>query len=126
MRSEREINGTTFTCDELPAEQGLSLLVRFMRVAGPAAGVLEAAIRDGMNSDVLRELAGFMARADATEVEKLIIDLAGLCRRDEEAAKPANLGEMLSLAEFALEAQFQSFFAAGRARAARRGISENP
>lgn len=108
--AEREINGTLFTCEMLPAEQGLDLLMRFMRVAGPAAGVLEAAIRDGANVDVLRELAGFMARADSEAVGKLVLDLAKVCKRDGEPAQAANLAELLKLAAFALEAQFGDFF----------------
>lgn len=122
----RTINGTLFTCEMLPAEQGLDLLMRFMRVAGPAAGVLEAAIRDGANADVLRELAGFMARADVDEVRKLVLELAKLCKRDGEPAQAANLGELLKLAAFALEAQFADFFDENLAGLISRGAGADP
>ena len=106
----REIGGVTYTCEPLPAEQGLSLLMRFMRIAGPAAGILETAIRDGADLEVLHALAGFMARADTAEVEKLILELSRLCKVDNEQAKAPNLGALLRLAAFALEAQFADFF----------------
>lgn len=108
--AEREIGGVVYTCEPLPAEQGLSLLMRFMRIAGPAAGILETAIRDGANLEVLHALAGFMSRADTVEVEKLILELARLCRDGGEQAKAPNLGALLRLAAFALEAQFADFF----------------
>ena len=120
------INGTLFTCEMLPAEQGLDLLMRFMRVAGPAAGVLEAAIRDGANADVLRELAGFMARADVDEVRKLVLELAKLCKRDGEPAQASNLGELLKLAAFALEVQFADFFDENLAGLISRGAEADP
>lgn len=118
----RMIGDATFACETLPAIQGLNLLGRVMEALGPAAGILEAAIRGGADADVLRELARFVSSADKQAVESLILELAGLCTRDGAKAEPATLSELLRLAAFALEVQFGSFFEESLAGSILRGM----
>lgn len=122
--ADREIGGQSYSCQPLPAVQGLSLLTRVLQVLGPAAGMLESALRNGADAEIFRELARFMAGADKKEIEALVLDLAALCKQGDAKAEPATLNELLRLAVFALEVQFGSFFEESLAGSILRGMGK--
>lgn len=116
--AEKMINGRTVRYVRLPADQGLAMLLRVLKVLGPASGLIEAiAAEDEAKRDVLAlsSLMSFVQHMDDKAVFDLIIDMVKQCRIDGEAAVPGvmDLQELLSVAMFALQTEFGGFFAEG-------------
>jgi hypothetical protein len=116
--AEKKINGRTVRYDRLPADKGLKMLLRVLKVLGPAKGLLEAiAAEDPGQSDLLAmaAIASFIGEMDNDAVYTLIMDMVAECRVDGDLAVPGvmDLPELLSVAMFALQTEFGGFFADG-------------
>lgn len=116
--AEKKIAGRTVRYDRLPADQGLKMLLRVLKVLGPAKGFLEAiAAEDPAQSDMLAmaAIASFIGEMDSDEVFRLIMDMVSECRIDGSPAVPGvmDLQELLAVAMFALQTEFGSFFGDG-------------
>jgi hypothetical protein len=116
--AEKKINGRTVRYDRMPADQGLKMLLRVMKVLGPAKGIIEAiAAEDEKTRDALgmTAIVSFIEKMDEAAVYDLIIDMASECRVNGEPAVPGimDLQELLSVAMFALQTEFGGFFADG-------------
>lgn len=113
--AEKKINDRTVRYDRLPADQGLKMLLRVLKVLGPAKGIIEAiASEDEAQSDMLAmsAIAAFTAEMNSDEVYGLIIDMVKHCHVDGTPAVPGimDLKELLAVAMFALQTEFGSFF----------------
>jgi hypothetical protein len=115
MASERKIGGTVFRCEKVPAEEGLTLFGRATKLLGPDT---LAIIRDGTDRKKASEeylVLSLNPEADATEVNRLMIDLAQMCMVGSDqcivGVKPASMEDTIEVAFFALEVQFKSFLA---------------
>lgn len=116
--AEKKINGRTVRYDRLPADEGLKMLLRVLKVLGPASGLIEAiAAEDDSQRDLLAmsAIASFVGQMDNDAVFTLIMDMVRHCHIDGDQAVPGimDLQELLSVAMFALQAEFGSFFADG-------------
>lgn len=116
--AEKKINGRTIRYDRLPADEGLKMLLRVLKVLGPAKGLIEAiAAEDEATRDALgmTAIVGFIEKMDEKAVYDLIIDMVGQCRIDGDLAVPGimDLQELLAVAMFALQSEFGGFFADG-------------
>lgn len=116
--AEKKINGRTVRYDRLPSDEGLKMLLRVLKVLGPASGLIEAiAAEDEARRDMLamQAIASFTAEMDSDAVYALIIDMVRHCHVDGDQAVPGimDLQELLSVAMFALQTEFGSFFADG-------------
>lgn len=116
--AEKKIGGRTVRYDRLPADQGLKMLLRVLKVLGPASGLIEAiAAEDEARRDMLamQAIASFTAEMDSEAVFSLVMDMVRHCHIDGDQAVPGimDLQELLSVAMFALQTEFGSFFADG-------------
>jgi hypothetical protein len=116
--AEKKINGRTVRYDRLPADEGLKMLLRVLKVLGPASGLIEAiAAEDEARRDMLalQAITSFTAEMDSDAVFSLIMDMVRHCHIDGSEAIPGimDLQELLSVAMFALQTEFGSFFAEG-------------
>lgn len=113
--AEKIINGVTYSCEKLPADPGLALLLRCLKLGAPIASLLQE--NDSAHDDggfFLRAVTACLTDLDAVGVHKLCIDLAKMCKADSEpvvvGVKPADTMELLQVAAFCLEVQFGDFF----------------
>lgn len=116
--AEKKIAGRTVRYDRLPADAGLKMLLRVLKVLGPADGLLEAiAEEDEARADVmaLRAIVTFAKEMDNEAVYTLLIDMVKACRIDNEPAVPGimDLNELIQVAMFALQTEFGGFFVEG-------------
>lgn len=116
--AEKKIAGRTVRYDRMPADQGLKMLLRLMKVLGPAAGLIEAIASDEVEAQdavVLATITKFLGAMDNEAVYSIIIDMVKQCRVDGAEAIPGvmDLNELLQVAMFALQTEFASFFADG-------------
>lgn len=116
--AEKKINGRTVRYDRLPADEGLKMLLRVLKVLGPASGLIEAiAAEDEARRDMLamQAIASFTTEMDSDAVYELIMDMVRHCTVDSAEAIPGvmDLQELLATAMFALQTEFGSFFAEG-------------
>lgn len=125
--AEKKINGRTVRYDRLPADQGLKMLLRVLKVLGPAKGIIEAiASEDEAKSDMLAmsAIASFTSDMDSDAVFGLIMDMVRDCRVDGEPAVPGvmDLKELLAVAMFALQTEFGHFFEEGAGSALLKAV----
>lgn len=124
MAAERKIGERTFRYERMSADQGLKMLLRLMKVLGPAKGLIEAiAAEDEASRDALGMVAmvEFIENMDQAAVYDLIIDMASRCDVNDpqqqhwDKALPGvlELNELIQVAMFALQSEFGSFFADG-------------
>ena len=76
--AEKKINGRTVRYDRLPADEGLMMLLRVVKVLGPAKGIIEAiAAEDETQSDLLAmaAIASFAETMDSDAVFRLIMEI---------------------------------------------------
>lgn len=116
--AEKKINDRTVRYDRLPADEGLKMLLRVLKVLGPAKGIIEAiASEDPAQSDMLAmsAIASFTNEMDSDAVFSLIMDMVKHCHIDGDQAVPGimDLKELLSVAMFALQTEFGHFFEDG-------------
>lgn len=116
--AEKKIEGRTVRYDRLPADEGLKMLLRVLKVLGPASGLIEAiAAEDEAKRDMLalQAITSFTAEMDSEAVYSLIMDMVRHCHVDGAEAVPGvmDLKELLATAMFALQTEFGYFFAEG-------------
>ncbi|HEV7258932.1 MAG TPA: hypothetical protein VGN82_14220 [Bosea sp. (in: a-proteobacteria)] len=116
--AEKKIQGRTVRYDRLPADEGLKMLLRVLKVLGPASGLIEAiATEDEARRDMLamQAIASFTADMDTDAVFSLVMDMVRHCHVDGDEAVPGvmDLQELLAIAMFALQTEFGHFFADG-------------
>lgn len=121
--AEKKINGVLYRYDRLPATEGIPLMLRLLKVIGPAKGILSAIIAEGgeeqRDAAALVGIADFMTTIDTDAVMSIISDVVRHCRADGEPAvlgvKPQGTKEALQVTMFALQTEFGSFFGEGLA-----------
>lgn len=109
--AERKIQGRTVRFDRLPADQGVRMLLRFLKVMGPVHGTLrviqerEAQPELGAYDGILATVA---ARIDETEIASMLGDLAKECMIDGMEAIPGMMTteELVEVALFAAQVEF--------------------
>ena len=116
--AEKKIAGRTVRYDRLPADEGLRMLLRVLKVLGPASGLIEAiATEDEAKRDLIamQAIAAFTVDMDTDAVFALIMDMVRHCHIDGDEAVPGimELKELLAVAMFALQTEFGSFFVEG-------------
>lgn len=116
--AEKKIAGRTVRYDRLPADEGLRMLLRVLKVLGPASGLIEAiATDDEAKRDLIamQAIASFTNDMDTEAVYSLIMDMVRHCHIDGDQAVPGimELKELLAVAMFALQTEFGSFFVEG-------------
>lgn len=115
MASNRTINNTVYTCEKLPADQGLAFFLRTSKVLEPAKDLLMFVLSGGgTDEEVLAGFFRFVKDMDAAQVHALVIDAASHCRT--EGNQPVVIGiltltELLQVAQYCLEVQFRDFLA---------------
>ncbi len=116
--AEKKISGRTVRYDRLPADEGLKMLLRVLKVLGPASGLIEAiAAEDEARRDMLalQAITSFTSEMDSDAVFSLIMDMVKHCHIDGDPAVPGimDLQELLAVAMFALQTEFGHFFGEG-------------
>lgn len=116
--AEKKIANRSVRYDRLPADEGLKMLLRVLKVLGPASGLIEAiATEDEAKRDMLalQAITSFTAEMDSDAVYSLIMDMVRHCHIDGSEAIPGimELPELLQVAMFALQTEFGHFFAEG-------------
>ena len=115
--AEKKIGKVIYRYDRMSAAEGFDMLLRLLKVAGPAAGIISA-MMDGDKSDqeakISAALLAFLSRMDTDEVRSIVFDMVGMCRADGEPAvigvKPFDTSELIQVAAFALHTEFGGFF----------------
>jgi len=125
--AEKKIAGRTVRYDRLPADEGLKMLLRVLKVLGPARGIIEAiASENEAQSDMLamQAIASFTSEMDSEAVFSLIMDMVKACHVDGTPAVPGimDLKELLSVAMFALQTEFGGFFDEGVGSVLQRAV----
>jgi len=116
--AEKKINGRTVRYDRLPADQGLKMLLRVLKVLGPLKGVIEMIAADEDTSNDFLPLAAigtFSEAMDSDEVYRLVMDMVKHCHVDGTPAVPGimDLMELLEVAFFAFRTEYSAFFDEG-------------
>ena len=106
MTAEREIGGVVYTCEKLPAEPAFKLFLRATKTLEAAEGLLEAIIFGGDDLDVVRNLFAFARECNEEKVHALVMDLYRLPKGEGE---PEGIGDLLKVAQFALEVNYRDF-----------------
>ncbi|WP_406858490.1 phage tail assembly chaperone [Alsobacter sp. KACC 23698] len=124
--AEKKIANRTYRYDRMPADQGLRMLLRLLKVLGPARGIIEAiAESDEAERDAkaMSAIGDFIGEMDSDAVYSIVMDMVKQVRVDGELAVPGvmDLQELLQVAMFALQTEFGSFFADGAGSALLKG-----
>lgn len=123
MATERKIGANVYRCEKLPASEGLETYFRVSRLFMAAPAML-ASVAEGSADKKAKTALVTLALSDALdpkEAHALIVELAQLCRVGGDpcivGVKPATMEELIEVAWFAMEVNFQSFLAASLADA---------
>lgn len=118
--AEKKFGQDTYKCEKVDATQGLRLLLRTIKLLGPASGIIGSlAEKDKGRSDAiaLEALAEFFTKLDVDEAVAFVSELIGLCQCNREPAvfgvTPQYLEEALPIAFWVLEVQFKDFLSGG-------------
>lgn len=113
--AEREIDGTFYRCEKLPAEQGLELFLRVSAAFSDAQGLFEAIALDSGAADLIRQYFTFSRGMDPKVIQPLIMELSRLPKPADPDAKPdpLDLQGLVELAFFAIGVNFGSFLPVG-------------
>lgn len=129
---EKKIQGVTYRCEKVAANIGLPLLLRTMKVLGPAAGALALISGKGPKDEnaSLSVMAEMVGRIDDEAALSLVQELVELCTVDGRPAvygvNPQDIGETLELALWVAEVQFRDFLGGGGAAAPVKRLAERP
>jgi hypothetical protein len=118
----RKIGKSEYTYRRLPADEGLRMLLRFLKIAGPAGGVVEALLSgDEAKRDALAlsSIKAWLTEFDPDQVYDFLMDLSRNVQADGLQLVPGVLetGEFLQVMQFAIETELSGFFADGQASA---------
>lgn len=111
--AEKVIQGRTVRYERLPGDQAVRLLLRVLKVLGPAGGLLGSVFgSEGANADTAASAGAFLAAMDDKAVYGIIEEVVAACRIDGTQATIGvmDLDEILAVAQFALRAEFSGFF----------------
>ena len=118
--AEKKIGKVIYRYDRMPAAEGFDMLLRLLKVAGPAAGLLAALMEQDereRDAKTAAALMTFLGSMDTEAVRSLVFDMVGHCRADGEPAvigvKPFDTSELLQVAAFAIQTEFGPFFGDG-------------
>lgn len=113
--AEREIDGTFYRCEKLPAEPGLDLFLRVSAAFSDAQGLFEAIALEGGDADVIRQFFAFARDMDPKVIQPLIMELSRLpvLADPEVKPEPLDLEGLVELAFFAIGVNFGSFLPVG-------------
>ena len=130
--AEKKIGGVTYRCEKVAANIGLPLLLRTMKVLGPATGALALISGKGPKDEnaSLSVMAEMVGRIDDEAALSLVQELVELCTVDGRPAvygvNPQDIGETLELALWVAEVQFRDFLGASGAAAPGKRLAERP
>lgn len=120
--AQTTINKTVFEYDRLPAAEGVPLLLRLLKIAGPAGGLIEALLAgDEARRDALAlsSIKQWLIEFDPAAVERFLFDVVAYSRMNGEKTVPGMLqtDEFLKVAQFCLKTEFGDFFGDGQGSA---------
>lgn len=121
MPASIKIGTNDFTYQRLPADQGLRALLRLLKIAGPARGVLEAFMsedRERHAAMILDGVSSWLTLFDPDDVFEFLIDLVSNARMNGEPLSRQLIPmldtvEVLQLAQFCITTEFGGFFEEG-------------
>lgn len=120
--ADRKIGSTVYSYKRLPADEGLKLLLRFLKIAGPAGGLVEALLSsDEAKRDAvaLSSVKDWLVEFDPDAVYQFLMDVTRNARANGEPFIPGivETGEFLGVAQFCIETELGGFFGDGQASA---------
>ena len=119
MASERKIGSNVYRCEQLPADQGLGLLLRVSEMFSAAPAMLDSITkgeddREGVAALMVLALSGGM---DHDKCQAILRELVETCRVSGDpcvvGVKPQSLKETVAVAWFAMKVQFRDFLSEG-------------
>lgn len=117
--AEKQIGGLTYRCQRLPADKGLRLALRCLKIAGPALPHVLTALKGQTGAAGLHAIADMIIATDTDEAHGFITDFVSLCEVQEDGqyiqVVPGHhfgddIADLLECFIFALEAQLSDFF----------------
>lgn len=113
--AELKIGTTTYSYRRLPADEGVRMLLRFMRIAGPAGGLVEALMSgDERKRDALAmsSVKQWLTEFDPDQVYDFLMDIAKNVQADGLPLVPGVLetAEFLKVMQFAITTELGGFF----------------
>lgn len=123
---EREIDGAVYMVTQFPATEGLAILTRLLKLAGPALGAVATGQPGaGRALEVGLFVARLVEKLDEAETVGLVKRLLKDTRRDGREVMPSfdtefmgNYMTLLRVLGFVLEANYGDFFGAVASSAA--------
>lgn len=109
---EKLIAGRTVRYDRLPGDKAVRLLLRVLKVMGPAGGLLGTVMSGEAGADTAVPAGAFLAQMDDGAIFQIIMDVAKSVRVDNIPADPGvmEMEELIEVAQFALVSEFGGFF----------------
>lgn len=115
---DREIGGATWTVTQFPATEGLAILTRLLKLAGPALGAV-ARGEGAKPLEVGTFVSGLVDQLDEVETVTLVKRLLRETRKDGREVLPVfdvefmgNYFTLLTVLGFVLEVNYGDFFGA--------------
>lgn len=124
--AEKKIDGVVYRYDRLPASESLPLLLRILKLLGPAEAIFAASVED--DAEIIQAISRFLKDMDEKAIQSFITEMVQHCRADGEpcvvGVKPQYLDECLKVALFALQTEFRDFFGGSQASGDLAGIAK--
>jgi hypothetical protein len=113
--ADKEINGVTYTCRKLPADPGLYLFLRVLKVFEPAHTVFISVVSGQSDEILIEDFFTFVRGMDPAAVHKILLECVGHCQVDGLQAvpgvNPETMHELIKVAAWFLEVQYRDFLA---------------